>query len=58
MACNHTLKRELTETFKTSHKTLASKLEPSALSNAVAYIAVGRILNSRKQSAGYFLGCV
>ena len=62
VACNRTLKRELTEAFKTSHKALASKLEPSALSNAVAYIAVRRILNtalnSRKQSAGYFLACV
>ena len=62
MACNHTLKRELTKAYKTSHKALASKLQPSSLSNAVAYIAVRRLLNtaltSRKQSAGYFLGCV
>ena len=62
MACNCTLKRELTEAFKTSHKALASKLKPNALSNAVASIAVHRILNTalnnRKESAGIFLGCV
>ena len=52
----------MTEAFKTSHKALASKFEPSALSNAVAYITVRRLLNtaltSHKPSAGYFLGCV
>ena len=62
VACHRTLKGELTEAFKTSHKALASKLQPSALSNAVAFIAVCRILNtalnSHKQSAGYFLACV
>ena len=59
VACNRILKRE---TFKTSHKALASKLKPSALSNAVAFIAVRRILNtalnSHKESAGIFLCCV
>ena len=62
VACHRTLKRELTEAFKTNHKALASKLQPSALSNAVAFIAVRRILNTalntHKQSAGYFLACV
>ena len=41
---------------------MPSKLQPSALSNAVGFIAVCRILNTalncRKQSAGYFLACV
>ena len=46
VACNRILKRELTEAFKTSHKALASKLKPSALSNAVTSIAVCRTLNT------------